>query len=225
MKATIRRGMFETNSSSMHSIILSQDNVPDINPNREDNTKETDWRDKPYVFHIRWGYKDEDSMSFSRGEPRVYYTPLPKAKVLVLLYAYNLFSKVDYMSEEDYMEKMNPFCQKLEDLIWDHEGLRVTIDIPPTYETTYDNKKYTYINVDSEGLDTLYELLDYVKDDDNLSRYLFDNKSIVILGGDEYPEVGKVQHLVTLSNYPRVIIGDFNPDNGKYSLFDWHFKE
>ena len=225
MKITIRKGMFETNSSSMHSIILSQDNVPDINPNRNQNRLETGWDDKPYVFHIRWGCEDNDEMSFSRGEPRVYYMPLPKAKVLVLLYAYELLEKADYMSEEDYVEKMNPFCKKLESLIWDHEGLNVIIDIPPLYETTYNNERHSYVNVDSEGLDSLYELLDYVKDDDNLSRYLFDNKSIVILGGDEYPEVGKVQHLVTLSDYPRVIIGDFYPDNGKYSLFDWHFRE
>lgn len=225
MKVTIRKGMFETNSSSMHSIILSQDSVPDVNPNRDQNRLETGWDNKPYIFHIRWGYKDDDAMSFSRGEPRVYYTPLPKAKVLVLLYAYKLLCRVDYMSEEDYMEKMNPFCKKLEDLIWDHEGLNVIIDIPPLYETTYNNERHSYVNVDSEGLDSLYELLDYVKDDDNLSRYLFDSKSIVILGGDEYPEVGKVQHLVTLSNYPRVIIGDFNPDNDNCSLFDWHFRE
>lgn len=225
MKVTIRKGMFETNSSSMHSIILSQDSVPDVNPNRDQNRLETGWDNKPYIFHIRWGYKDDDAMSFSRGEPRVYYTPLPKAKVLVLLYAYKLLSRVDYMSEEDYMEKMNPFCKKLEDLIWDHEGLNVIIDIPPLYETTYNNERHSYVNVDSEGLDSLYELLDYVKDDDNLSRYLFDNKSIVILGGDEYPEVGKVQHLITLSNYPRVIIGDFDPNNDNHSLFDWRFRE
>lgn len=209
----------------MHSIILSQDEVIKINSNRESNTKETDWRKKPYVFHIRWGYKDDDSMSFSRGEPRVYYTPLPKAKVLILLYASKLLSDVDYMSEKDYKKKMNPFCKKIKDLLWEHEGLNVAIDIPPTYETTYDGKKYTYINIDSEGLSTLYELLDYVKDDDNLSRYLFDNKSIVILGGDEYPEVYKVQHIAKLTSYPKVIIGDFNPDDDNDSIFDWRFKE
>ena len=229
MKYTIRRKMFETNSSSMHSIILSQGKIPEVNKNREKYIKKVDWNNDPYVFHIRWGCKTDDEMSFTRGEPRIYLTPISKAKILILIYACLYLNKHgNKVIEDEYKKDLSTFCKKVENLLWDHEGLNVIIDIPPIYESSYGGETFSYVNVDSEGMDTLYDLIDYIdKDENNLIRYLFDSKSFVVLGGDEYPETSKVQYLIKLSRYPKTIIGDFNPDSpdDEWSLFDYHYRE
>ena len=221
--------MFETNSSSMHSIILSQGKVPEVNKNREKYIEKVDWDNDPYIFHIRWGCKTDDEMSFTRGEPRLYLTPISKAKILILIYVSHYLNKRGNKIEgEEYKKDLSAFCEKIENLLWDYEGLNVIIDIPPIYESSYKGETFSYVNVDSEGLDTLYDLVDYIdKDENNLIRYLFDSKSFAVLGGDEYPETSKVQYLIKLSRYSKIIIGDFNPDDpgDEWSLFDFNYRE
>lgn len=209
MKTTIRRGMFETNSSSMHSIIVCKEpyngypNVEKIKEKKKRFTMDPDEMDTRY--HIGFGYKDLEAngIHFCRGEARIYNKPFSKAQILILIYANYILVTKKY-SKDQYKKEMRDFCDHIKELIESQTGLEVDIDIPPlaSYKVSEEGDIGYYVNVNSEGLDELSELINHINENEMyLLHYLFDNRSIVVLGGDEYDSPYKVNYILSLVNY------------------------
>lgn len=212
MKTTIRKGMFETNSSSMHSIIISKEKYE---PVEVDNRS---WNNKPIKYHIGFGYKDlkQNDINFCRGEANIYSSPFTKAQILILLYAHK------FAEDNNYKTVMTDICKKISDLMKSELNLDVTISIPPREKTHYEKKDHWYINVDSEGIEDLEEIIDYVEEsNDNLKRYLFDSKTFLILAGDEYTSSFRLWNVINKMNYDYEVIGnEYN-----YHISGWQYEK
>lgn len=216
MKLTIRKGMFETNSSSMHSAVISLE--PYVPLSKEEIEKRNKLKDD---YHIGYGCKEIEAnhIAFHRGEAKILLSSIEKAQVLILVKSMDLMYTKKYQRSE-YEKEMKEYCDKIKKIISSQLGYSVEIDFPSLESYHYKGKEYLSINVEEEGiLDDLNQLLIYTEKEEDLIRFLCDGKSFIILGGDEYSSVSKVQYLVSLLSYKKVVIGNFYPDDDSPSWY------
>lgn len=209
MKVSIRRGMFETNSSSMHSICVV-------------NKKQ----DKSYSIEdaIRydgrlWGNEltfDPDDLAFGRYPFRMLTGPIDKAAYVIAS-----FGTADKVKEVEGI--LSPFCKEgpIHIILPKQRGLIVeyidrSLDVAPTgrdgfyrfYATktghgsyTYHDKEvdhvseaqidnYGYVDHQSEGL--LQDFLNTLEV--SLTDFILDPRIIAVIDGDEYCEFEAVKH-------------------------------
>lgn len=157
MKYTIRQGMFETNSSSMHSIIITKN---------DSNCYEKGL--KCYYGGIL-SFSDED-LEFSRYPFQFLNTWRDKVAYAIASYCqeYNRDS-----------EEAKEFISKLETIIKKHVEGFDHIELPDPEDTWY---PFGYVDHQSEGL--LQKFLE--EENVTLEDFIFTPKYIVVIDGDEY---------------------------------------
>lgn len=212
--------MFETNSSSAHSIVLCTEPYEGVS-NIEELKNSTNYRGDKSIYHIGYGYKDLNDMSFCRQEAHLYNTPLPKAQILILLYAMSIV--VDALTEEEYKEKMTEYCDRISKIFWKEANMNVIVEYPPI-EVDWHSKSYFYVNIEEEGLFELYDILKRTASNSGLCSYLFDNRSFVVLAGDEYHSTYEIQTLMGYLKYAHEVIG-YETENRPYTEMreDWEY--
>ena len=156
MKLTIRKGMFETNSSSMHSIIITKNN---------DSYDEKEL--KVYKGILRFL---DDDLEFSRYPFQFLNTWRSK-----VAYAIASYCQEYEVNDKDAKE----FISKLEDIIKKHVEDFDHIELPDPEDTYY---PYGYVDHQSEGL--LQKFLS--EENVTLEDFIFTPKYIVVIDGDEY---------------------------------------
>ena len=187
MKVTIRKGMFETNSSSMHSIIIGKDT--DYKEKYDDRS----WGDfkKVYTLNI-------NNESYTRGEGKVLLTPFAKTKFLMALFT--TFYGIDHdkgggsFIPSDWEEKWKEFSEYIEDL-YKKKGVTVKLEKPYLFQgedsyTDRNGKTITYSFVDTkfdeEGFYEFNVYKDQIFSKEMLENIIFNQRSYIIIGGDEY---------------------------------------
>lgn len=156
MKLTIRKSMFETNSSSMHSIIITKNN---------DSYDEKEL--KVYKGILRFL---EDDIEFSRSPFQFLNTWRGKV-------AYAIASYCQEYERDD--EEAKEFISNLETIIKKHVEDFDHIELPDPEDTWY---PYGYVDHQSAGL--LQKFLS--KENVTLEDFIFIPKYIVVIDGDEY---------------------------------------
>lgn len=156
MKLTIRKSMFETNSSSMHSIIITKNN---------DKYDEKELNRYVYDGKLRFW---EDDIEFSRDPFNFLNTWKDKVAYAIASYC-----------QESEDEEAKEFISNLENIIKKHVKDFDHIELPDTEDTWY---PYGYVDHQSAGL--LQKFLS--KENVTLEDFIFTPKYIVIIDGDEY---------------------------------------
>jgi len=157
VKLTIRKGMFETNSSSMHSIIITKNNS---------NCYEEGL--KCYCKGVLRFL--EDDIEFSRSPFQFLNTWRGKV-------AYAIASYCQKYKRDD--EEAKEFISKLEAIIKKHVKDFDHIELPDPEDTWY---PFGYVDHQSEGL--LQKFLS--EENVTLEDFIFTPKYIVVIDGDEY---------------------------------------
>lgn len=239
MKRTIRRGCFETNSSSMHSIVVTKDD-------HIFNKEELSYHFKEYNDYEIW---QDDDLNFGRYPFEILSDLEDKIR-------YAIASYCSYKSRK-YCEA---FISKLTDIIREelpdfkkiivpHNSGPVFLDIHgqelekdevhwDRYETDEESGKEesVYVYTDEQGNKHDATRADYWKDYDyfgyvdhqssgllqgflekeniTLKEFLFNKKYIVIIDGDEYCMFDKAKEsgLINMSNIQK----EFPDPNGEY---------
>lgn len=156
MKLTIRKGMFETNSSSMHSIIITKNN---------DSYDEKKF--KVYKGILRFF---EDELEFSREPFQFLNTWHGKVAYAIASYC---------QEYEKDSEEAKEFISELEAIIKKYVKDFDHIELPDPEDTWY---PYGYVDHQSAGL--LQKFLS--EENVTLEDFIFTPKYIVIIDGDEY---------------------------------------
>jgi len=157
MKLTIRKGMFETNSSSMHSIIITKNN---------DSYDEKELK----VYYGGTLHFSDDDLEFSRYPFQFLNTWRSKV-------AYAIASYCQEYNKDN--EEAKEFISKLEAIIKKHVKNFDHIELPDPEDTWY---PFGYVDHQSEGL--LQKFLS--EENVTLEDFIFTPKYIVIIDGDEY---------------------------------------
>lgn len=187
MKVTIRKGMFETNSSSMHSIIIGKDT--DYKEKYDDRS--WDRYKVTYTLNI-------DNESYTRGEGRVLLTPFAKTKFLMALfttfYGINQDSNGRSFIPSDWEENWKKFSDYVTEL-FKKRGVNVVLAKPFIFQgedsyTDRNNKVITYsfvdVKFDEEGFYEFSSDKEKIFSKEMIENIIFNQKSYVIIGGDEY---------------------------------------
>lgn len=155
MKKVIRRGMFETNSSSMHSVIIAKDFPSERYP-----------YEIGYLFNSS-NYNTNIAGDFNR-----------KLNLLANAYLKDFFSRK--CSTKEFSKALKEFTFKMKTIAKDR-GVDLTIwddDLPKKCRGFFEQP--IPLNY------TLQELLDTIlSDDDLIARFLFNDKSFVVIGRDD----------------------------------------
>ena len=157
MKLTIRKGMFETNSSSMHSIIITKN---------DSNCYEEGLK---CYYGGRLFFSDED-LEFSRSPFQFLNTWRGKVGYAIASYCQ------EYKKDD---EEAKEFISKLESIIKKHVEDFDHIELPDPEDTWY---PFGYVDHQSEGL--LQKFLS--EENVTLEDFIFTPKYIVVIDGDEY---------------------------------------
>lgn len=207
MKIKIRRGLFETNSSSMHSIVV-------VKP---ENIKEKDYF-KHYAHNgkISLGYQASDTLNFGRSPFKILHTFMDKVKYAIASYA----TKEKFDEINEYVKH---FCNaELEEPVDGRERFFFTTDLVrdengqiPEDHILYDfqvfwddNKKDWYREKDGDLPERIYDIdwciinepyygsVDHqsagllnnflIEQGITLKQFLENPKYIVLIDGDEY---------------------------------------
>lgn len=225
MKRVVRRGCFETNSSSQHSIVvLKEDGKYD---------PETDFSyGLEHENHIDvWS---EEDLTFGRYPFEILSTLEEKV-------CYAIASYCGYMNRkfcESFVEKLVGIIREdlpdFKEIILPKENKRVYLDIDGK-ELTEDDVHYRntdnghiYVYVDDKGAEWEAEETDYTVQEDyygyvdhqssgllegflkknniTLKEFLFNKKYIVIIDGDEYNTFGKAckAGIIDLNNMEQI---------------------
>lgn len=156
MKLTIRKGMFETNSSSMHSIIITKN---------DSNCYE---KGLECYYGGRLIFSDED-LEFSRWPFQFLNTWRDKVGYAIASYCQE-YKRDDKEAKE--------FISKLEAIIKKHVKNFDHIELPDPEDTWY---PFGYVDHQSEGL--LQKFLS--EENVTLEDFIFTPKYIVVIDGDE----------------------------------------
>ena len=197
MKITFRRGMFETNSSTMHSIVINKG-----------DSLESPYLSKDDSLHIC----DPNGSNFGRQLPRILMNPIAKIKFLMCYKA--------YLSEGSLKEVNEKFKKDLIE-ICESEGFHIDI------KDLKNNPKFGEPNFHEEGFYDLIDFSKYIDDKEFLKKFIFDIKSFIFIAGDEYEEFFEIASLVELLNYKSERIPQIDSSNEFiwYALSDSIYKE
>lgn len=175
----IRKGLFETNSSSMHSVVISNDIL-----------KGNDYKKTTYKICFNRDY--------NRGELEILADPISKAEFYLACYAVLECDtdKLPILLDKDKGEKAlkDAFEQKsklIEGLLKE-EGWKAKIHLPEykwndPWSYRGDNYPgYWQFIIANEGFYEFRNLMTDLENIELLKNFLFNCNSFVILGGDEY---------------------------------------
>lgn len=191
----IRSNVFETNSSSAHSLVLSKENK--IYEDKWDwfrwifgSTYEDIWDRFSYSWDKNGKiiYDEEQyEFNFCRGEVRVYDDPIHKTAFLVAYYQYR--EKEDLVNHimSYSLEKINLYLKEYKN----DYGAQLIKQLADFYIKKKFKKKNpenkwdkTYITSEFSGTSDLIEKI--ANDDELLEHFLFNNNSYISISGDEY---------------------------------------
>ena len=189
---SVRPGVFETNSSSSHSIIIATD---DDYVTKEEISKHYYVNNDGIlrIFH-------EDNLSFQRYPFKIlddFYTKL----------CFAIASYCCYHDNPDEVPEMKEIYDTCAEVIDNFKG----IEFP--YDTWYDDeeekrvKEYFYGEIDHQS----YGLLDKIlkKEDISIREFILNKKYIVIIDGDEYNNTEVFLNLSILN--PNKVIKRYTP--------------
>ena len=152
----IRNGVFETNSSSSHSIVVTKGNADNVN--------------QDHGWHINDNgickIYDSEDLEFGRYPFDVLYTWYDRMRYAI----------ASYGDEEHFKEIENLCVQHIENL--------KQIVLPKDYSSDSNEKETYYGWVDHQSSGLLQHFLD--KNNVTLEEFLFNDNYIVIIDGDEY---------------------------------------
>lgn len=167
MKRVIRRGVFETNSSSMHSIVVTKNEL--TNDNHDD------------YFHV-WGYSNKihfwhGDIEFDRSPFEVLVTARDKLRyAYASFFGYEAREHVDEDGnpDDELRERMESFDSVVASVFDGYTGM--------DYYDSLNDDEWGYVDHESSSL-----LRDFLnKEDISLEEFLRNPKYIVVIDGDEY---------------------------------------
>ena len=187
MKITIRKGMFETNSSSMHSIIIGKDT--DYKEKYDDRS----WGGCKVIYTL-----NIDNESYTRGEGRLLLTPFAKTKFLMALfttfYGINHDKGGGSFIPSDWEENWKNFSDYVTEL-FKKRKVNVVLAKPYIFQgqdsyTDNTDKLITYsfvdVKFDEEGFYEFSSDKEKIFSKEMIENIIFNQKSYIIIGGDEY---------------------------------------
>lgn len=160
MRKQIRRNVFETNSSSMHSLVISKDD----RLLTEDELTDGMYIDEDGIWDI-WS---EDDLCFGRSPFQCLTTFESKVRYAIASLCYwrsNKEKKVTFEKIKAIVLKAIPECK----------------DVKLPIDKYSEKKKVIYGSVDEDILSGFLE-----KNNIKLKDFLLNNKYVVIVDGDEY---------------------------------------
>ena len=158
MKRQIRRGVFETNSSSMHSLVIKKTSgyytIEEI-------------KDNLWLHDGVWEFWDDEKLTFGRYPFMCLNTFESKVRYAIAsLCAYRDDAEVRFKEIESLVKEIIPECTE--------------IVLPKTY-WGWDDQKIYYGSVDEDILSP------FLKDENiSLKEFLTNKRYAVIVDGDEY---------------------------------------
>ena len=207
----IRKSVFETNSSSAHSLVISKNPV-EINENdskydlsgkffgstsdlyfdigcedwrdndeeREEKYKKKSKKDPYAIYEYYDGLTTQYEFNFNRGKPRVYDDFIHKTAFILAVNKYK--------DEEDLL---NRFLDIVTDKAKKHleqtqnDGYAKVL-IEKFLEKDFRNKDFIENVLSSECSNYINLLSKILIDGDLIEKFIFDSRSYIALGGDEY---------------------------------------
>ena len=162
MKIQIRRGTFETNSSSMHSLVIMKDNCEAV----KRNEKEHIYIGKNGKYRIHF----EEDLEFERAPFRLLSKPSEKFCYLIACF------RNDEDKREEIIEAFKKVYPEIKEVVFPNDY----------YSENKDEYYYGSIDHQSDGIGN-----DFLKDY-NISFYDFlsNPKYKVVIDGDEYDTWG-----------------------------------
>lgn len=201
MKTVLRKGMYETNSSSMHSVIINKDDI------------EFEQRNGDYPLSIK---TDEN---YCRQEVRVLMSIEDKASFYMTLWCYTNGGNSDKKKGKNIL--LDSYYKEAERLskVFFKRNYTFNFEEP---KIEYDDFSKTWeFYIEQEGF---YEftgetnnLIEILKDDSILERFLIDKNTFVVIGGDEYQSAYDLTRLCAL------LLRNKNVD--MYGSIDWYKDE
>lgn len=186
MRQIIRENTFETNSSSMHSLVISK-------------------KAKPYSVDAKklyyYGYEFElfgccDTHSFGRAPFEVLSTPKDKLRYYVAHY-------VGFKKQKEKLKEVEDLVHELIGCPKDKIKLYVYEDYPWKKKP---EKSYGYAGINDTGED----VFDYIeKNNISLREFILDPRYTVVVDGDEYQEFKKLfeKGIIDLDNIDYISSG------------------
>lgn len=177
MKQVIRRSVFETNSSSMHSIAISK---YDSHYTDQEVYDSFNYFDKHYGrqedLHIQffeaYGYhNDKSALRFGRYPFRILSTFCDKLR-------YYIASRSNIWEDKDYTKFLNHIMERYPRI----KSFEFTKT--PEYEKEYTDNIYDYGYIDHESREMLFSFL--LKKNIDIDEFLTNRKYIIFVDGDEY---------------------------------------
>lgn len=186
MKQFIRENVFETNSSSMHSLVISKK----AKPYTEYDKKLEYWGNDFELFN---GY---DECCYERFPFRILDTPIEKLRYYVAHY-------VGYKKQMDKLDLVKEFVSKYLNIPYDKIKLSFEVDKWNSDET---EESYGWVGINDTGED-VFEYIE--KNNIPLEEFILDPRYTFIVDGDEYQEFKKLfsKGLIDLDNIEYISSG------------------
>lgn len=175
MKLTIRDGMFETNSSSMHSIVICKDGG---------NYTEKELHDP--IFSDGTIKFWENDLEFGRS-------PFELLTAWDRKLAFVIASLCGYKEEED--EEAKNIITELEKIVSKHIPECCKIELT---DICYEHSIWPYGYVDHQSMGLLDRLLK--KEGISIEEFIFNKKYVVVIDGDEYCIFDTIRKKFDLNN-------------------------
>lgn len=179
----IRKGVFETNSSSMHSLVV----VKNPKPYSKEEMKFGLYRDED-KFKICYFSNEDDELCFDRAPFQVLRTPLEKLRYYVAGTLGNNYSDDDNVKKEKAKK-----LAEIQGLVAKYTGLPVgkiqlhaTIEHWKTGKTT---KSYGHIDHNDTG-ESVFEFIK--RKGIEMEDFIMNPKYVVVVDGDELQEFKKL---------------------------------
>jgi len=202
MKQIIRKGTFETNSSSMHSLVITKKARP-----------YSQWQKNLGYYDCDWGFELFgccDTHSFERHPFEVLSDPKDKLRYYVAHY-------IGYRGQTEKIEEVKNFIASITKVSKDKIKITATEDKWGGGE----EETYGWAGINDTGED----VFDYIeKNNIPLEEFVMDPRYTVIVDGDEYQEFGKMflKGLINVDNIEYISSGkDFWLENKK--VFSMHY--
>lgn len=193
----IRHGIFETNSSSAHSLVIHKEDEDLSKLGRYDLISKIFGNSElEYELDYDWDENDKKvftnevvhEFTFNRGLPRVYDDFINKVAFIICYFRYRdeiegiIDHLIDFVS--NYIKEVKEKYPILDgNYLDDEEGLW------EKYKVDFKNEKIRdeIISGEFEYNSTIMEQL--ISDDELLEKFLFDSSSYISISGDEYQDV------------------------------------
>ena len=198
----IRKGIFETNSSSAHSLVICKSDIKSV----EDLSDRIIWIDRVFgsdledflYGHIEYDWDEDGNLyyekfgegrkdyrfDFSRGNPRTYNDFIHKIAFMIAYYKYSEDNEIDII-----LDKAKKILDELFETEEFKNGYRHDEIIALTkkfIDTEFRDEKIRDEIISSEFDHSNTIMVTLLKDDDLFRRFIFNSNSYISISGDEY---------------------------------------